>query len=263
MPLNEPAVTAPSREPLIAARDIRFGPRRQPVLDGVGLEVGRGEIVTLVGPNGAGKTTLVRILLGLLRPDGGAVTRRPGIVLGYVPQRITVDATLPLTVRRFLRLAGPISEAAVEQVLGEVGAPTIARRAVQEISGGELQRVLLARALARDPHLLVLDEPVQGVDFAGQFELYALIGRIRDERGCGILLVSHDLHLVMASTDRVVCLNQHVCCEGHPETVTRDPAYTALFGPRAARELAVYHHHHDHRHDLHGHVVPLPQTSEH
>ncbi|MFN4088681.1 MAG: ATP-binding cassette domain-containing protein [Alphaproteobacteria bacterium] len=232
--------------------------RSGPILERVDLEVHAGEIVTLVGPNGAGKTTLARILLGLEKGDSGTVDRMRGCVVGYVPQRMTVDPVLPLTARRFLTLVGRGSRGSVEACLTEVGAGGLADRALQELSGGELQRVLLARALVRHPNLLILDEPVQGVDFNGQFELYDLIKRIRDRRGCGVLIISHDLHLVMAATDRVVCLNRHVCCAGHPEDVSRDPAYIALFGPRAARELAVYHHDHDHRHDLHGEVVPLP-----
>ena len=256
-----PRQMAAEGEALIAARGLSVKANGAAVLQSVDLEVRSGEIVTLVGPNGAGKTTLVRSLLGLLRPDGGTVLRRRDLVIGYVPQRLAVDPVLPLTVRRFLLLAGRIPEAVLRRVLDEVGAAALADRSVAEISGGEFQRVLLARALARDPQLLILDEPVQGVDFGGQFELFRLIARIRDARRCGILLVSHDLHLVMAATDRVVCLNRHVCCEGHPEAVSRDPAYVALFGPRAAQELAIYHHAHDHRHDLHGDVVPLHRSS--
>ena len=254
-------LTPAAEPPLLAARGIGVGPTASPVLQDVSIDVRPGEIVTLVGPNGAGKTTLARVLLGLLRPDRGSIQRAPGVTIGYVPQRLTVDPVLPLTVGRFLRLAGGISDEAPKRSLIEVGAASLIDRPIQEISGGEFQRVLLARALVRNPNLLILDEPVQGVDFNGQFELFALIARIRDWRRCGILLVSHDLHLVMASTDRVICLNRHVCCAGHPETVSRDPAYIALFGPRAARELAVYHHVHDHRHDLHGDVVPLRPPS--
>ena len=242
---------------LIAARGIGVDGRSGPILDHVDMEIRTREIVTLVGPNGAGKTTLARILLGLDRADRGDIVRTPGVTIGYVPQRLTVDPVLPLTVRRFLTLSRRADRPAVDAALSEVGVAGLADRALQDLSGGELQRTLLARALLRGPDLLILDEPVQGVDFSGQFELYALIARIRDERGCGILLISHDLHLVMAATDRVVCLNRHVCCAGHPEDVSRDPAYVALFGPRAARELAVYHHDHDHRHDLHGEVVPM------
>jgi zinc transport system ATP-binding protein len=184
----------------------------------------------------------------------------PGARIGYVPQRLAIDDALPLTVRRFLGLAAPRS-AAIERALAETGVADLVDMPVQVLSGGEFQRVLLARALIREPDLLVLDEPVQGVDVAGQAALYDLIRRIRDRHGCGVLLVSHDLHLVMAATDRVVCLNHHVCCSGHPEAVARHPAYRALFGA-AADAIAVYAHHHDHRHDAHGHAVPLPRSAE-
>ena len=226
----------------------------QDVLQGVSLAVRPGEIVTLIGPNGAGKTTLVRTVLGLLRPDRGEVWRKPRLRIGYMPQKLQVDPTLPLSVLRFLRLVPRVDRARALAALGEVGAQSVIDSPLQRISGGELQRVLLARALLRRPELLVLDEPVQGVDVAGQAELYRLIGRLRQRYGCGVLMVSHDLHLVMSATDQVVCLNRHVCCSGHPEQVSGDPAFLELFGGDA-RGLAVYHHRHDHAHDLQGGVV--------
>jgi len=172
-----------------------------------------------------------------------------------------VDATLPLSVLRFLRLVPGVDRAAALSALQEVGAEQVIDSPIQTISGGEMQRVLLARALLREPQLLVLDEPVQGVDVVGQTELYNLITRLRDRHGCGVLMVSHDLHLVMSATDQVVCLNRHVCCSGHPEQVSNDPAFVELFGQNAP-SLAVYHHHHDHSHDLHGSVV-APGTHVH
>ena len=234
-------------ETLIEARgvDVRLG--SQSVLAAVDASVAEGEIVTLIGPNGAGKTTLVRVILGLHRPDAGSVVRRPDLRVGYVPQRLSVDASLPLTVERFLTLTARRN--GVPAVLDEVGAGDVGGRPFQELSGGEVQRVLLARALLREPDLLVLDEPVQAVDVIGQAELYGLIGNIRGRRGCGVLLVSHDLHLVMAATDRVICLNRRIQCAGHPEDVSRDPAYVALFGENVARDLAVYRHHPGHRHE--------------
>ncbi|HEX7968302.1 MAG TPA: zinc ABC transporter ATP-binding protein ZnuC [Stellaceae bacterium] len=234
--------------PLLVELDavqVAFG--RRVALSDVSLALSPGEIVTVIGPNGAGKTTLLRVALGLQRPDAGRVRRRPGLRIGYVPQRLAVDETLPLTVRRFLALASR-ARPAMTTALAEVGASHALDLPLQTLSGGELQRVLLARALLREPELLVLDEPVQGVDIAGQAELFALIRRIRDTRGCGVLLVSHDLHLVMAATDHVVCLNHHVCCSGHPEAVSRDPAYRALFGA-AVDGFALYAHRHDHSHD--------------
>jgi zinc transport system ATP-binding protein len=226
------------------------------VLDDVSVKVDGGEIVTIIGPNGSGKTTLVRTLLGLIEPESGHVHRRHGLGIGYVPQRLVIDPTLPLTVDRFLSLAHTGPESHAVHALAEVGVGMatggLLAKPVQGLSGGEMKRVLLARALLRKPALLVLDEPTAGVDLAGQAELYVLIQRIRDARGCGVLLVSHNLHLVMAATDRVVCLNQHVCCQGRPETVTRDPEFLALFGPEIGPSLALY----THRHDLSGDPVP-------
>jgi zinc transport system ATP-binding protein len=245
--------------PLIAAHGITLRIGRSELLTAVDLEIHPKELVSLIGPNGAGKTTLVRVLLGLLRPSAGGVARRPGLVIGYVPQRLRLDPVLPLTVGRFLTIGRPGVE--IASVLAAVGAAHLARASMHELSGGELQRVVLARALVRDPGLLILDEPAQGVDVNGQLELYQLIERIRGERGCGVLLVSHDLHVVMAATDRVVCLNRHVCCSGAPEAVTRHPEYLGLFGPRAAASLAIYAHDHDHAHDLAGEVVALPKEA--
>ncbi|GAB4198156.1 MAG: zinc ABC transporter ATP-binding protein ZnuC [Thalassobaculales bacterium] len=241
--------------PLIEARGLGFRRGGHAILTGIDLTVGRGEIVSVIGPNGAGKTSLLRLLLGLERGDAGSVVRAPGLRIGYMPQRLAIDPSLPLTARRFLSLGGPVAPGRRRQVMAEVGIADAADRPMQGLSGGETQRVLLARALLRDPDLLVLDEPAQGVDVQGQIDLYATIAALRDRRGCGVLLVSHDLHLVMAATDRVICLNRHVCCTGHPEAVSRDPAYLALFGAAAARHLALYAHHHDHAHDLDGAVA--------
>ena len=232
-----------SAEALGVRRDGRW------LLEDVSLGIDRGEIVTLIGPNGAGKTLLSRVLLGLIRADQGRVLRQPGLRIGYVPQQFLVDTTLPLTVERFLRINNPGRGAEARAVLEETGAVHVASEAVQNLSGGEWQRVMLARALLRQPDLLILDEPVQGVDVTGQLELYDLIGSIHRERGCGVLLISHDLHLVMASTGRVLCLNRHICCSGPPDAILNDPAYINLFGSRAAANLALYHHAHDHVHD--------------
>ncbi|MHB8822864.1 MAG: zinc ABC transporter ATP-binding protein ZnuC, partial [Pseudomonadaceae bacterium] len=215
---------------LLRLDDIHVRFAGQDVLQGAHLQVHRGEIVTLIGPNGAGKTTLVRVVLGLLKPERGEVWRKPKLRVGYMPQKLHVDATLPLSVLRFLRLVPGVDRARALTALSEVGAEQVIDSPLQKISGGELQRVLLARALLREPELLVLDEPVQGVDVAGQAELYRLIGRLRERYGCGVLMVSHDLHLVMSTTDQVVCLNRHVCCSGHPEQVSFDPAFVELFG---------------------------------
>lgn len=242
-------------EVIAEARGVDLAFSGNPVLSDVHMAVRKREIVTLIGPNGSGKSTLVRLVLGLLKPDRGSIFLKPGLRIGYMPQRLVIDGALPLTVDRFLRLGGTATRPARMTALGEVAVERLADRPIQRISGGEMQRVLLARALLREPDLLVLDEPAQGVDMTGQAELFKLITGIRDRRGCGVLMVSHDLHLVMASTDNVICLNHHVCCTGHPDTVTRHPAYIELFGPLVSEELAVYTHQHDHRHGPDGKVV--------
>jgi zinc transport system ATP-binding protein len=248
-------------EPLIEVKGVtvRFGERT--ALSGVSVEVGAGEIVTLIGPNGAGKTTLVRVALGLVRPSGGAVRRKPGLRIGYMPQVLATDDILPMTAARFLALSGVTDREKISRALQQVGALGVAESQLSTLSGGELRRVVLARALLRDPELLVLDEPVQGVDVVGQSELYDLITGLRDSIGCGILMVSHDLHVVMAATDKVVCINHHVCCTGHPEAISRHPEYLALFGP-ASERLALYTHGHDHRHDQSGAAVPLEHAHD-
>ncbi len=222
---------------------------------GVDLEVARGEIVTLIGPNGSGKTTTVRAAIGAIRNDEGTVARAKGLRVGYVPQKLTVDWTLPLTVSRLMALTRAYPESETEAALATVGIQHLAHAAVQSLSGGEFQRALLARAMLGKPDLLVLDEPVQGVDFSGEAALYELIARMRDETGCGVLLVSHDLHLVMAATDTVICLNGHVCCRGTPQSVAASPEYRTLLGTRAAQALAVYRHDHDHTHLPDGRVL--------
>jgi len=227
---------------LVQVHDVCVQFQHHIALQNVSLNVQRGEIITLIGPNGAGKSTLVRVVLGLLTPQTGSVLRPANILMGYMPQRLSIDPVLPLTVARFLTLGN--KNPVIQRVLEEVGVAHLFKRPLQSISGGEMQRVLLARALLREPDLLVLDEPIQGVDVVGQYELYELIANIRKQRGCGILMVSHDLHIVMAATDHVVCLNQRVCCSGHPQTVTRHPAFLKLFGTKAGQDLAIYPHHH-------------------
>ena len=222
--------------------------RQREILSQVDLQVRSGEVVTIIGPNGAGKTTLLRIALGLLNPTSGQVWRRPGLRIGYLPQQFQVDPVLPLTVRRFLRLSGAKNDLEMTTALAEVSAEKLLDTAIQALSGGETQRVLLARTLLRNPELLVLDEPAQGVDLHGQVELFSLLEKVRQERGCSVLMVSHDLHLVMASTGRVICLNTHVCCTGSPAAVTRNPAFVELFGEEAAANLAVYAHDREHQH---------------
>ncbi|MQB07824.1 metal ABC transporter ATP-binding protein [Agrobacterium tumefaciens] len=215
---------------------------------GVEFSVSKGEIVTLIGPNGSGKSTSAKMAIGVLRPSEGAVSRIAGLRVGYVPQKLSVDWTMPLSVRRLMTLTGPLPAREIDAALNATGIAHLANAEVQHLSGGEFQRALLARAIARKPDLLVLDEPVQGVDFSGEIALYALIKNIRNSNNCGILLISHDLHVVMAETDTVICLNGHVCCRGTPQAVSQSPEYMRLFGGSAAKSLAVYSHHHDHTH---------------
>lgn len=214
----------------------------------VDMDVRPGEIVTLIGPNGSGKTTTAKVAAGVVRADEGRAEVRSGLRIGYVPQKIQIDWTLPMTVRRMMTLTGRYPGREIESALDAVGILPLADAEAQSLSGGEFQRALLARAMVRRPDLLILDEPVQGVDFNGEVVLYGLIKKIRDETGCGILLISHDLHVVMAETDTVICLNGHVCCRGTPQSVAENPEYRRLFGGRAAGALAVYSHQHDHTH---------------
>lgn len=237
---------------LISLNNINMAYGERTILSNVSLDINPGEIVTLIGPNGAGKTTLVRIVLGLQKADSGQRSIKKHLRIGYMPQKLHVDNTMPLTVKRFLSLTGQ-SEPDIKNALAKTGVGHVIHSPVQSLSGGELQRTLLSRALLHNPHLLVLDEPVQGVDVNGQKELYHLITELRNDHKCSVLMVSHDLHLVMASTDQVICLNQHVCCSGHPHQVRKHPAYLKLFGE--SDELAVYTHHHDHEHTVDGHVV--------
>lgn len=214
----------------------------------VSFEVHAGEIVTLVGPNGSGKSTTAKLALGIADLSSGAVKRPDGLRVGYVPQKLALDPAIPLTVERLMRLTTRLAKGEAQAALDLTGVAHLRKESVHNLSGGEMQRVLLARAIARKPHLLVLDEPAQGVDLAGEVALYKLIADIRHRLGCGILLVSHDLHLVMAETDRVICLNGHICCQGTPSDVMMDAQYRKMFGDQAAQSIAVYHHKHDHEH---------------
>jgi len=250
---------------LMSAKNLGYTVRGLQILHAVDLQVHRSEILTLIGPNGAGKTSLVRILLGLKKATSGEVYTKPGVNVGYVPQKLHIDPVLPLRVRDFLLTAGRFAQQKLLKVLEEVHMPHLLNSSLHTLSGGEFQRVLLARALLNQPDVLVLDEPATGVDIIGQQALYQTIKHIRDRHGCGVLMVSHDLHLVMASTDQVVCLNTHICCTGHPDDVSAHPEYLKIFG-QAMEGLAPYSHHHDHSHDAHGNVVPLAyenQAGEH
>ena len=237
------------RPALLEAQDISVTLAGDEVLSHVSLTVKPGEIVTILGPNGSGKSTLLRALLGIVPVSGGSVTRAAGLKLGYVPQRLGVEASLPMTVRRFLSLPDRASDSDAAAALARVGVAGVAGQQMAGLSGGQFQRVLLARALLSQPQLLVLDEPTQGLDQSGEAAFYRLIEEVRRETGAAVLMVSHDLHVVMAASDRVICLNHHICCEGTPRVVSNAPEYRALFGLGTQGALALYQHHHDHDHD--------------
>lgn len=281
----EPASTAMTSTPmnstelLLKLNKVSWSAGNRLVLNNIDLSLHRGEILTVIGPNGAGKSCLLKLALGLSMPAEGRVWRAPSVRIGYMPQQININPYLPLTVADFMQLATPkttspawflglgrqhhFSRKAMLNALAEVGVEHLLVQPVQQLSGGEMQRVLLARALLKQPDILVLDEPVQGVDVSGQAELYGIIKTLRDRHGCAVLMVSHDLHVVMAATDLVLCLNQHVCCSGHPELVSQHPEYLRLFGPTATSDLAIYTHHHDHHHTLHGDPASCDEDCKH
>ena len=230
--------------PLLSIDDLRVVLGGQTILEGIDLQLECGEIVTLVGPNGSGKSTLLRTIIGALTTAGGRLVRKPGLTIGYVPQRLAIDPTLPMTVTRFLNLPRRRSGEAVQQALAQAGVPELSSHQLMSLSGGQRQRVLLARALLEKPDLLLLDEATQGLDHRGTADFYRQIERVRRDTGCAILMVSHELHVVMRTSDRVICLDRHVCCQGSPERVLASPAYQALFGPDTADALAFYRHEH-------------------
>lgn len=230
---------------------IRYGAKT--VLSRVSLTVEPGEIVTIVGPNGSGKTSLLRSIIGAVKPDQGHVTKGDGVTIGYVPQKLHIDETLPITVSRFLKLPGGVTARDIDQALTQAGVPNLSTAQLTKLSGGQFQRVLLARALIAKPDLLLLDEATQGLDQRGSAAFYQQIEQVRQETGCAILMISHELHVVMSASDRVICLNGHVCCEGTPAVVASAPEYRALFGSGTGGALALYRHEHDHGHDNVGH----------
>ncbi|MFC3852227.1 ATP-binding cassette domain-containing protein [Salinispirillum marinum] len=235
---------------LLTAKNISLEKQGKKILDHISLSIGPQQIVTIVGPNGAGKSSLLKVLLGLETPTTGEVTRQPGLTIGYMPQKLPLNQLLPISVGRFMTLQVKAPKIEVDNALAKTGVAHLHQRNITALSGGELQRVLLSRALLQRPHLLVLDEPVQGVDFMGEAALYRLIHSLKEDLACSVLMVSHDLHVVMAATDHVICLNHHVCCHGTPETIENHPEFVEIFGRRDAATLGVYHHHHTHAHDL-------------
>ncbi|MFT5083758.1 MAG: zinc transport system ATP-binding protein [Lentisphaeria bacterium] len=246
---------------LVSLDKVGFVANGKTILKNISFDIERRQITTVIGPNGAGKSTLVKILVGLLNANSGSISSQRNICIGYVPQKLSMDISLPMKVSRFLSLANVKKQAYVD-ALQLFSINHLRDQQMHKLSGGEMQRVLLARAVARNPDLLVLDEPLQGVDVTGQIELYRLIASLRDSLDCAILMISHDLHLVMAQTDSVICLNQHMCCHGQPESVSQHPEYLKLFGKHAA-DIAVYTHDHDHHHDIHGDAVTCKSGCDH
>jgi len=238
---------------LVSAKGLSVWIGSRQVLQQVDFEIERGEIVTIVGPNGSGKTTLLRAIIGALSLTSGEIFRLPKLRVGYVPQRLHIDATLPITVKRFMSMPRAAGKSSCDIALREAGVPDLSSRQMSELSGGQFQRVLLARALIGQPDLLILDEATQGLDQPGSAAFYRQIESVRRTLGCAVLMVSHELHVVMSASDRVICLNGHVCCHGTPEVVASAPEYRALFGTGTLGTLALYRHHHDHDHDEHRH----------
>ncbi|MEM9319928.1 MAG: metal ABC transporter ATP-binding protein [Pseudomonadota bacterium] len=243
---------------LIAAEGLRVNYGRNTVLKAVDLAIDAAEIVTIVGPNGSGKTSLIKAMIGALQPAAGRVTQKPALRIGYVPQRLHLDSTLPMTVTRFLSLPRRVSKQRADAALRKAGVQGVANEPLTALSGGQLQRVLLARAIIDTPDLLILDEPTQGLDQPGAAAFYTQIEALRDQHRMAVLMVSHDLHVVMRASDRVVCLNGHICCQGRPEVVATAPEYRALFGAGTQGALALYRHEHDHGHDHHARHHPSP-----
>ena len=241
---------------LIEATDITVIRNRQTILQDISLTIGEHDFVTLIGPNGAGKSMLLKCLLGFYKPDKGQVKRRRHLRAAYVPQHLNANNTMPISVRRFLLLRQRIDHRELQKITDETDTSALLDKPLQVLSGGEMQRVLMARALINEPQLLVLDEPAQNLDVAGQLAFYKLVDQVYQQRTLSVLMVSHDLHMVMASTRQVLCLFHHICCSGTPQSVARDPEFISLFGKDMATMMAMYRHDHDHTHlhDSLGHL---------
>lgn len=249
-------------EPLIELKNINVKFAQKNALQNINFRLYPQSIITIVGPNGGGKSTFLKVLLKLLKPTSGEVIYHQVVRIGYVPQKIHLDHSLPITVANFLSLTPQAKTVEIDEVLALLSITHLKQNSLQKLSGGEMQRVLLARAILRKPNLLVLDEPTQGVDITGQAELYQLINEMHRKLHCAVLMVSHDLHLVMAHTTEVLCINQHICCAGTPQAVSSDPKFTHFFGDQFANNVAFYSHHHNHHHNLHGDVCHCGQSEK-
>ncbi|MDE4003528.1 zinc ABC transporter ATP-binding protein ZnuC [Glaesserella parasuis] len=256
MQINAIRVTqqANSTMPLIELKNITMHFGQKTALQQINMAIYPNTVTTIVGPNGGGKSTLLKILLKLLKPTTRDVIYSRNVRIGYVPQKIHLDHSLPITVKNFLSLKKGITAKDIQQAAELLSISHLMHNSLQKLSGGEMQRVLLARAILNQPNLLVLDEPTQGVDMNGQIELYQLIHQMREKLNCAVLMVSHDLHIVMEDTNKVLCVNQHICCSGTPEAISSDPTFIQHFGDQFSKNIAFYTHHHNHRHDMHGDV---------
>ena len=234
---------------LISANNLKVIRQGRMILNDVSLSIGPKEFITIIGPNGAGKSMLLKCLMGFYKSEEGVVTKKKNLKVGYVPQRFIPDSIMPITAKRFLTLKKKIKKDDLSQIIAETSIEKLLNKPISILSGGEFQRVLLARSLLGDPELIVLDEPAQNLDITGQIQFYKLLEKIYKERSLSILMVSHDLHMVMASTNQVICLYHHICCSGQPHMVTQDPKFESLFGSEMANMMAMYRHHHTHAHD--------------
>lgn len=248
--------------PLIELKNIYVTYAQKKVLQNINFCLYPQSIITIVGPNGGGKSTLLKVLLKLLPPTSGEVMYHQNVRIGYVPQKIYLDHTLPLNVVKFLDLTPKVTKNAITHALHLLSISHLSYRSLHKLSGGEMQRVLLARAILSKPNLLVLDEPTQGVDLNGQAELYQLIHRVQKQLKCAVLMVSHDLHMVLADSDEVLCINQHICCHGTPESLTHNPKFVQLFGEHLAKNTAFYAHHHNHQHHMNGEICHSQHCKE-
>lgn len=243
-----------AQQPLVKLSDINLVLGNQAILQNINLQIFPNSITTIVGPNGGGKSSLLKVLLKLQPATSGKIEHASGLKIGYVPQKLHLDPSIPITVEKFLSLKPNVSRPAIDEALSLFNITHLRQNSMQKLSGGELQRVLLARAILDRPQLLILDEPMQGVDITGQTELYQLLNKTRSWLNCAILMVSHDLNIVMANTDEVLCVNRHICCAGTPDVVSSDPSFIHFFGDQFAKNVAFYSHKHNHHHDLSGEI---------
>ena len=234
---------------LITLNNITLSHNGKNVLDDVSFKLHQGEFVTLIGPNGAGKSSLIKILLGVIKQDSGSVTYQEDISLGYTPQTFTANPFIPISVKDFLTLNQKLDSVFMQQTFDLTGINELLQLPLKNLSGGELQKVLLSRALLNKPNVLILDEPAQNLDVDGQMQLYKLIQDIHQQQNCAVLMVSHDLHRVMKESTQVLCLYHHICCEGLPESILKDEKFNDLFADQINELMATYEHHHNHHHE--------------